>query len=180
MRFLLQVQEGEEVPDLGVEAMRKRLVQCGEREGQALLMDRPAPRVYHVRWFSEEFCTLLLEELHNFDAQRLSLRERPNSLNRRGVLLKDLGMDDFFAQFCRRCVAPVAAALFPDYGGTSLDDHYTFTVRRSGGGVLFLSCCCCSAVKMCGAMSLFLALAHATGPVRRRGGSAAWAGLARG
>ena len=96
-------------PDTEFQEVAQRLRECSEREGgvSALLMESPASRVYRCQWFSQEFCTKLCEELHNFDQQGFS-RKQPNSLNRKGAILKDLGMDGFFQEFCTRCVRPIA------------------------------------------------------------------------
>lgn len=76
-----------------------------------------------------EYCDDLLSELAHFEAQGLE-KEQPNSMNRRGVLLNELpGMREALDALMARYIQPLAAVLFADDGGETLDHHRSFTVR---------------------------------------------------
>merc|ERR1711862_154021 len=53
---------------------------------------------------------------------------RPNSMNKYGVILADMGLSLVFDAVVSR-LRPLTAKLFPDVGGASLDSHHTFTVE---------------------------------------------------
>ena len=89
-----------------------------------------AEGVYVLRVFSERFCALLCEELDAFAASGLPCG-RPNSMNRYGALLDELGfapgllnplVSDWLRPLCA-ALEPLAAA-----GGASVDSHKSFVV----------------------------------------------------
>lgn len=86
--------------------------------------------VYTLAVFSPAFCELLCEELDHFRASGLPCGQ-PNSMNRYGALLDELGFSstlinplihDYLRPLCGR-LAPLAAA-----GGATLDRHKAFVV----------------------------------------------------
>ena len=110
------------------------LVRGCNREGW-----RPPPSVaegvYKLPVFSERFCELLCEELKAFQASGLPCG-RPNSMNRLGALLDELGfypglldplLRDWLTPLCKRLPALVAA------GGAQLDGHKSFVVAYRMG-----------------------------------------------
>lgn len=91
------------------------------------------------------FCTKLLAEAQHYRHSGLPQRA-PNSMNNYGVVLEDLGLQDAFSQVLRCFLLGVGARLFgdesvrathlgneailtDDWGGSSLDDHYSFIVQ---------------------------------------------------
>ena len=50
-------------------------------------------------------------------------------MNRLGVVLNDVGFEGAFDVLLERLVRPLAAVLFADEGGDSLDHHHAFAVR---------------------------------------------------
>ena len=95
---------------------------------------RPPPQlargVYSLPVFSPAFCSLLCEELAAFSASGLP-RGRPNSMNRYGTLLDELGMSPgLLDPLMRDWLRPLAAALPPlaAVGGATLDHHKSFVV----------------------------------------------------
>ena len=55
-------------------------------------------------------------------------------MNRHGMVLNDMGLERAMDILLDRCVRPIAAQLFADCGGGSLDQHHTFVVQYHGGG----------------------------------------------
>lgn len=108
-------------------------------------------QLYQIPIFTEEFCDLFCDELANFNAQPDLPKERPNTMNRFGVILIDfklifnqkfqnfqvlldeIGFLDFFNEFRVDFVQPIAARLFPEWsdGVSGLDSHRAFTVKYS-------------------------------------------------
>merc|ERR1719334_1579450 len=75
----------------------------------------------------EEACYMLMEELDHFKASGLSFSQ-PNSMNRHGMLLEELGMENFIKKLTDT-IEPVARQLYPDLvGSTGLDSCRAFTV----------------------------------------------------
>jgi len=83
--------------------------------------------VYTGQVLDTRQCSLLLEELQHFTHSGLP-RSQPNSMNRHGLLLRELGLDSLVEQLRAR-VEPVAREMFPDLvGHTGLDSVKAFTV----------------------------------------------------
>ena len=87
--------------------------------------------VYALPVLSERFCSLLCEELDALAASGLPCGQ-PNSMNRFGALLDELGFTPGFTDpLMRDWLRPLCAALPPlaAVGGASLDMHRAFVVR---------------------------------------------------
>lgn len=94
-----------------------------------LLDEEAAPRVYRFPVFQKRFCDELLEELEHFE-RSAAPKGRPNTMNRHGILLNELGFDETFVTPLReRYLGPLAALLYPDCGGRRLDSHKAFVVK---------------------------------------------------
>lgn len=94
-----------------------------------------AEGVYTLPIFSRAFCTLLCEELAHFQASGLPCGQ-PNSMNRFGALLDELGFTPAFIDpLMLDWIRPLAAALpaLAAVGGASLDLHRAFVVRYRMG-----------------------------------------------
>ncbi|CAE7225894.1 CP2 [Symbiodinium sp. CCMP2592] len=63
---------------------------------------------------------------------------RPNSMNRYGVVLEDLGLGAFAAALATGLASPLAAALYPERRFGVFNDIHAFTVRYRGGEDRFL------------------------------------------
>ncbi|GIY53781.1 2-oxoglutarate and iron-dependent oxygenase domain-containing protein 2 [Caerostris extrusa] len=71
---------------------------------------------------------VISEELDHYQNSPLP-KGRPNSMNRYGVLLDDLGFHDNFSKILRtKYLDPLANVLFPEWRGNELDSHKIFTV----------------------------------------------------
>nr|XP_046242261.1 2-oxoglutarate and iron-dependent oxygenase domain-containing protein 2 isoform X2 [Scatophagus argus] len=88
-----------------------------------------ALRVYRFPMFEKSFCEELLEELEHFE-QSSAPKGRPNTMNHYGILLNELGFDEFFITPLReRYLHPLTSVLYPDCGGCCLDSHKAFVVK---------------------------------------------------
>ena len=85
-------------------------------------------QVFTMPVFTQEFCEQLLREIKNVKGSGLPLT-RPNSMNRSGVLLDDVGFTNFFDEFRAEYLQPICDATFPDLGFTNLDTHRAFIVH---------------------------------------------------
>eukprot|EP00445_Apocalathium_hangoei_P043562 CAMPEP_0203973164 /NCGR_PEP_ID=MMETSP0359-20131031/99446_1 /ASSEMBLY_ACC=CAM_ASM_000338 /TAXON_ID=268821 /ORGANISM="Scrippsiella Hangoei, Strain SHTV-5" /LENGTH=361 /DNA_ID=CAMNT_0050911311 /DNA_START=28 /DNA_END=1113 /DNA_ORIENTATION=+ len=78
--------------------------------------------------FTAEFCDLLEAEIAHFEASGLPVA-RPNSMNRFGVVLRELGMcEEFLDPLVAGCLNPIAVRLLPEFTET-LDSYRPFTVK---------------------------------------------------
>eukprot|EP00325_Prymnesiales_sp_UTEX-LB-985_P005856 CAMPEP_0174696928 /NCGR_PEP_ID=MMETSP1094-20130205/2931_1 /TAXON_ID=156173 /ORGANISM="Chrysochromulina brevifilum, Strain UTEX LB 985" /LENGTH=351 /DNA_ID=CAMNT_0015893803 /DNA_START=51 /DNA_END=1106 /DNA_ORIENTATION=+ len=100
---------------------------------------RPPPSiadgVYTLPIFSTKFCKLLYEELKAFSRSGLPCG-RPNSMNRFGMLLDELGLTPgLITPLVRDYVRPLAACLAPlaAVGGGAIDHHKAFVVAYRMG-----------------------------------------------
>ena len=113
-----------------------RLVQ-GARRADGMWRPPPAiaQGVYVLPVFSTRFCELLCEELDAFGRSGLPCG-RPNSMNRLGTLLDELGLSPgLIDPLVRDYLRPLAAALPPlaAVGGSGLDHHKSFVVAYRMG-----------------------------------------------
>ena len=108
------------------------LVQAARDPGILKRLPQRVRNVYKLPILTEQKCTAILQELQNFNdaCERNGWpRERPNSMNRHGLLLQELGFaQEFLDPLVAIYIKPIAAALFPDCGGDSLDSFRSFTV----------------------------------------------------
>ncbi len=64
----------------------------------------------------------------SFEATDLT-KLRPNSMNNYGLILNLIGLEHSFDALLKRYLKPVAAELFPEFGGRTIDHHHTFLVQ---------------------------------------------------
>ncbi|XP_078337622.1 2-oxoglutarate and iron-dependent oxygenase domain-containing protein 2-like isoform X3 [Crassostrea virginica] len=92
-----------------------------------------ADRVYTFPIFTEEFCRLFVEEMSHFEDCDCP-KGRPNTMNKYGVLLNELGFDEnFFTPLREHYISAITSILYPDWGGASLDSHKAFVVKYKLG-----------------------------------------------
>ncbi|CAE7208280.1 OGFOD2 [Symbiodinium sp. CCMP2592] len=83
--------------------------------------------VYAFPAMTADFCRIFLEELTFFYASGLK-SARPNSMNRYGAVLEEMGLAPAVADFQRQVLLPLARAFFPSIGD-ELDGHHAFVVH---------------------------------------------------
>ena len=99
--------------------------------------------LFSIRFFTDEFCAMLLEEVEHFeawcDAEGLPVH-RPNTMNNHGAILDDFGMKSMMRAVMLEVVQPLANLLgYKDVGGDTLDSHHAFVVAYALGKDLDLS-----------------------------------------
>ena len=96
--------------------------------------------IFKIKVFNLLWCQRMIKEIdkfHEWAFQNGQSVSRPNSMNKYGVILENLGFGPFFDELVSNYISPVAKALFPLVLGEGevLDLHHSFTVEyRSGGG----------------------------------------------
>eukprot|EP01112_Ceratiomyxa_fruticulosa_P006972 TRINITY_DN1794_c0_g1_i1.p1 TRINITY_DN1794_c0_g1~~TRINITY_DN1794_c0_g1_i1.p1 ORF type:complete len:366 (-),score=67.43 TRINITY_DN1794_c0_g1_i1:97-1194(-) len=93
-----------------------------------LTLETPQTGLFSFRMFSDEFSRKLIEEVDHFQDSGLPVN-RPNTMNRYGAILDDMGFEQFFTDLREQYVKHFAAILYPHYGGASLDSHHAFIVQ---------------------------------------------------
>ena len=91
------------------------------------LASQPADGIYVFDMLSDQFCDDLLAELQNYEAAGHPV-SRPNSMNRYGLILNNIGLEQSIDALQRRYLRPLAEALFGAQG-RKLDHHHTFMVQ---------------------------------------------------
>lgn len=93
------------------------------------------PQVYSFNVFSSEFIRIFDEEVANFyhksEEKNIPIH-RPNSMNKYGVVLNEIGMRPLITSFQQKYLWPVAKRLFPIHA-SQFDDHHSFIVRYQAG-----------------------------------------------
>lgn len=91
-------------------------------------------KVFSFPVFTDEFCLLLLQELKHLKSSKLPLNI-PNSMNKEGVLLDELGFTPFIDRLRLEYLNPLCERLFPGkYEKFPLDSHRAFVVLYQEGG----------------------------------------------
>lgn len=99
-----------------------------EKTVQLLDVISEEKQLYGFHVFTQAFCDKLIKELDHYQESPLP-KGRPNSMNKYGVLLDELGFRDNFSQILRtKYLDPLAKVLFPEWRGNELDSHKIFTV----------------------------------------------------
>jgi hypothetical protein len=87
------------------------------------------PGIYSFPLFTNEFCDLLVQEVDSFESTSLPCR-RPNTMNRLGLVVNDIGLEPFMTELVELLLAPMCVALYPEEVITcALDHHHSFVVR---------------------------------------------------
>lgn len=109
----------------------------GRPEALCAVLDEVHPEIYAFRPVTDAWRQMLLEEILHFEAWALETgcdHDPPNSMNRYGVILDQIGFGPMMSALMGRCVSPLAAHLFAEVGGATLDDHHGFAVSYQPGG----------------------------------------------
>lgn len=117
-------------------ALRSALQQDDPTALDALLTE-VHPDIYSFRPMSTAWVQMMLEESLHFEQWAVEtgcLHDPPNSMNRDGVILDQVGISDAMQSLMARVVVPVARRRFPEVGGGSLDDHHAFVVAYQPAG----------------------------------------------
>jgi len=98
------------------------------------LVTEVGPGIYAFPLFTPEFCDLLVREVDLFESTKLPCR-RPNTMNRLGLVVNDIGFEPFMTDMLELLIAPMCKALYPDEIVTcALDHHHSFMVRYRNDG----------------------------------------------
>ena len=90
-----------------------------------------APGVFTFPMFTLKTCDLILQELDCYNASGLP-SPRPNSMNKYGLILNSIGLEDSFARLQQDVLNQISRLLFPEIG-LQLDAHHTFLVQYTPG-----------------------------------------------
>ena len=81
--------------------------------------------------FTPLLCALLLDDVDGFEASELP-RRRPNTMNRAGLIVNEIGMDALMTALLNIVISPLAAALYTsEVFSSSIDHHHSFVVQYS-------------------------------------------------
>lgn len=87
----------------------------------ASLIREPCPGVFVFYAFTRSFCRDLLAEVDKHEP------ESPNSMNKYGLVLKDVGMGDVCEEFLHELVNPLVRRFYPRFG--AFKDYHGFIVN---------------------------------------------------
>lgn len=102
------------------------------------LLTEVSPGVFSFVLARPELCDAFLEEIAAFEASGLP-KARPNSMNRYGVIVNEIGMERFIDEIQREVMCPLTEFLYANVPGClSLDHHHAFVVEYQAGADLGL------------------------------------------
>lgn len=98
----------------------------------------PSPGIWTFPCLTSEFCTCLLEEIEHIEveAQRLYIElHRPNSMNRYGMVLNEVGFQKLLDALMNKLVNPLSNVLLPTACrcAFSFGSDYSFIIRYRQG-----------------------------------------------
>jgi len=108
-------------------------VKSGNESNMRNILEEVAPHVYAFQMFTPDFCRQMIEEIENFEKSGLDIT-RPNSMNRYGAVLDEVGFEKMMDVLMHNYISPFARFLFPDNGGDSLTERRAFVVHYKKGG----------------------------------------------
>lgn len=109
-------------------------IKDGTSEGFKKIIMEPSPGLYTFDMLQPLICTKLLDEVAHFErwASESKIKiMRPNTMNKYGAVLDDIGMESMLDQLMSKFISPMASVLFIEVGGSSLDTHHGFVVEYS-------------------------------------------------
>jgi len=89
--------------------------------------------LYTFPMFRPQFCKMFIEEIKHFQGSGLPVT-RPNSMNRYGLVLDEIGFSPMLNNLLLQYVKPLATLLFPHYHGAELNSHHGFIVQYDMDG----------------------------------------------
>ncbi|CAM6105754.1 unnamed protein product [Calypogeia fissa] len=109
-------------------------VKEGTEEAFRKILTEHSPGVFTFTMLDPKFCSMMLDEVEHFEnwAQEAKVKVmRPNTMNNYGAVLDDIGMEGMLNDLMTSYINPIAAVLFVNVGGASLDTHHGFVVEYS-------------------------------------------------
>lgn len=103
----------------------------GDEEQLRALLQPCAEGVYSFPCLTDAACQMFVDEVDAYAASGLP-SARPNSMNKYGLVVNEIGMEAVFDEFQSQVLQPIARLLFP-VEGCSLDRHHSFMVQYSMG-----------------------------------------------
>ncbi|XP_024357084.1 2-oxoglutarate and iron-dependent oxygenase domain-containing protein ICU11 isoform X1 [Physcomitrium patens] len=107
-------------------------VKDGSETALRRILTEHSSGVFTFSMLKPSFCVKMLEEVEHFErwAQEARVKVmRPNTMNNYGAVLDDIGMESMLNHLMIRYLKPMAAVLFLNVGGCSLDTHHGFVVE---------------------------------------------------
>lgn len=99
----------------------------------SIVQETDAPGVFVVPIFTREFTTKIIKELNHYEASGIPIR-RPNSMNRHGMILSQIGFENLLKKLSSNIFQPLARLLFSEFvSSLDLMEHYSFIVRYKPG-----------------------------------------------
>eukprot|EP00026_Physarum_polycephalum_P008552 Phypoly_transcript_08640.p1 GENE.Phypoly_transcript_08640~~Phypoly_transcript_08640.p1 ORF type:complete len:470 (+),score=70.41 Phypoly_transcript_08640:86-1411(+) len=107
-------------------------IRSGDEKKLKAILEEVTPRVYIFKMFNSEFCTKMIEEIKNFEKSGMPIT-RPNSMNRYGAVLDEIGFGAMMDNLMNKYISPFARFLFADVGGDNLNERHAFVVQYKIG-----------------------------------------------
>eukprot|EP00438_Fugacium_kawagutii_P023546 Skav200901 [mRNA] locus=scaffold1581:222139:223539:+ [translate_table: standard] len=92
------------------------------------LLREETPGVYSFELFNSDFCDLLLQEIDHAQETIREALDRPNGMNRYGIVLNQLGLEPLITVLQQEYLMPLMTSLYPTES-EGCEDHHCFIVR---------------------------------------------------
>lgn len=95
-------------------------------------LDTIGTEIYTIKALKPQFCAQMVQELDNFNNSILQ-RSRPNTMNSSGLIVEEFGLLDFVNQMISELLSPISKVLFPEWYGSGIDSHKSFSLMYALG-----------------------------------------------
>ncbi|PIN10236.1 Lysyl hydroxylase [Handroanthus impetiginosus] len=107
-------------------------INTNTEQGFRNIIVEPSPGIFTFEMLQPRFCQMLLAEVENFenwvDETKFKVI-RPNTMNKYGTVLDDIGMETMLDKLVENFVCPISKVFFPEVGGSTLDAHHGFVLE---------------------------------------------------
>jgi hypothetical protein len=114
-----------------------RFVRALEEDALETLVAEVHPGVFEFPLLSREYAEALLREIHAFEhwcERQKAPPTRPNTMNRQGVVLVEMGLEDSLYDLLDRWLLPMTRRWFAAHAGEHLDHLHAFVVEYAQRG----------------------------------------------
>jgi len=106
-------------------------IESGTDEALRKVVEEVTEGVYRFPMLTHACCEMIIDEVDTYTASGLPT-SRPNSMNKYGLVLNEIGMEPMFNSLQERVLRHIARLLFGDEGA-QLDRHHSFVVQYAAG-----------------------------------------------
>jgi len=88
--------------------------------------------IFVFPFFKSSFCAQFVEECENLEKHN-AIKNRPNSMNKYGFTINDIGFEEFTTLIMKQFITPMTSHLFGESWSSKCETNHSFVVKYSLG-----------------------------------------------